>query len=99
MPLWARTGRELFYIEPGGALMSVRIEPGASFAAGNPTKLFEGPYFLGAPTTGTRSYDVSPDGRRFLMVKDAGGDQTAARPEIVVVQHWLEELKRLVPVN
>jgi hypothetical protein len=48
----------------------------------------------------TRHYDVSPDGRRFLMIKEGGGtDQTAAPPQIIVVQHWTEELKRLVPTK
>ena len=44
-----------------------------------------------------RTYDVSPDGRRFLMIKQAANEATA--PQIIVVQHWLEELKRLVPQN
>jgi hypothetical protein len=42
-----------------------------------------------------RTYDVSPDGRRFLMIKLAANEVTA--PQIVVVHNWLEELKRLVP--
>ena len=44
-----------------------------------------------------RTYDVSPDGRRFLMIKQATDEVTA--PQIVVVHNWLEELKRLVPPN
>jgi hypothetical protein len=48
---------------------------------------------------GFRPYDLAPDGR-FLIVRsdqpDAGG---AKAPEIVVVQNWLEELKRLVPAK
>jgi hypothetical protein len=43
---------------------------------------------------------VSPDGQRFLMIKSSGGsDQTAAQPQIVVVQHFDEELKHLVPAR
>jgi hypothetical protein len=42
-------------------------------------------------------YDVSADGHRFLMIKDGVTDETAAAASIVVVQHWHEELKRLVP--
>jgi hypothetical protein len=38
------------------------------------------------------------DGQRFLMIKQ-GSDQSAAPPQIVVVQNWHEELKRLVPVR
>jgi len=32
------------------------------------------------------------------MIKQAAGDQTAARPQILVVQNWFEELKRRVPI-
>jgi hypothetical protein len=46
-----------------------------------------------------RSYDVSPDGQRFLMIKDSGADGTVASGSIVVVQHWDQELKRLVPTR
>jgi hypothetical protein len=43
------------------------------------------------------SYAVSADGQRFLMLKETGVDGTAAPASIIVVQHWVEELKRLVP--
>ena len=51
-----------------------------------------------APFAG-RHYDVSRDGR-FLMIKDARRpDEVNVPPQIVVVQNWLDELKRLVPAN
>jgi hypothetical protein len=46
-----------------------------------------------------RSYDVSPDAERFLTIKEGGADGTAAPASIIVVQHWVEELKRLVPTK
>jgi hypothetical protein len=47
-----------------------------------------------------RTYDISPDGQRFLMMKAGGGpDQTGAPPSLIVIQHFDEELKRLVPAN
>ena len=47
-----------------------------------------------------RDFDVSKDGQRFLMVKPLPAPEAATRsPEIVVVENWLEELKRLVPVH
>ncbi len=47
-----------------------------------------------------RTYDVSRDGQRFLMIKEsAGGTESAPPPSLVVVQNWLEELKRLVPAK
>jgi len=55
-------------------------------------------YLTAPPVDIGRSYDVSPDGQRFLMIKDGDGTaQTAASRSIIVVQHWGEELKRLVP--
>ena len=100
-PLWARRGKELFYREPNGAVMSASVESGPTFRAGNPTKLVEGGYFLSSVLRAGRVYDVSPDGQRFLMIKVGGeSDQTAALPpSIVIVQNWFEELKRLVPTK
>ena len=46
-----------------------------------------------------RHYDIAPDGQRFLMIKERGADGTAAPASIIVVQHWVEELKRLVPTK
>jgi serine/threonine-protein kinase len=106
-PLWAPDGRELFYRAPNGdgAVMRVPILPGPAWTAGTPTRLIDAQsYALGGradlATTVFRTYDVSLDGRRFLMIKNAEGPtQTSAAPRIVVVQHWFEELKRRVPVN
>ena len=97
--LWARSGRELFYLAPDGALLTVPVEPrGTTWGAGTATKLFAGRYFTGADSS--RQYDVSPDGQRFLMIKEAGAtNQTATPPQVIVVQHWTEELKRLVPTR
>jgi hypothetical protein len=96
-PLWARNGRELFYLVPPGRVMSVPIQSGASFRAGNPQVVFDGPYV--APNS-SRTYDVSPNGERFLMIKAASQDKTSGSPpSIIVVEGWFEELKRRVPTN
>jgi hypothetical protein len=61
-------------------------------------KILEGRFYTGSGSG--RAYDVSPDSQRFLMIKSIGGlDQTAAHPQIVVVQHFDEELNRLVPTR
>jgi Tol biopolymer transport system component len=65
-PRWSRDGRELFY-RNGNKMMAVDVQSGSTFRAGTPRLLFEGDYV---------SYDVSPDGRRFLMIKSSvGGSQ------------------------
>ena len=97
-PLWARNGRELFYLGLDGALMAVPIEQGDSWRTGPPAKILESRYLGTNSGALGRTYDVSPDGRRFLMIKaGSGSDRIAGSPPIIVVQNWFEELKRLVP--
>ena len=92
-PLWARSGGELFY-RNGAALMAVPIEANPNFSAGTPEVLFEGSSFVGL---GGRTYDVSRDDERFILIKEDSGDTSAAR-QLIVVQNWFEELRQRVPV-
>jgi len=97
-PLWARNGQELFYLAPDG-LNVVAIEGGSSFKAARPIRLIERRYFAETAFIG-RTYDVSPDGQRFLMIRPSGGGvKDTARSSIVIVQGWFEELKRLAPAK
>jgi eukaryotic-like serine/threonine-protein kinase len=97
-PLWARNGRELFYVSPTGAVMRVGVERGPSWVATKPTLVVKEGYFTIPPNPG-RTYDIASDGQRFLMIKEAGAGGTAAPMSLIVVQHWVEELKRLVPTK
>jgi eukaryotic-like serine/threonine-protein kinase len=106
-PLWARNGQELFYMAIAGteaAVVSVRVERGATWKAAAPTKLFAGRFFFVDEAGGAgigRTYDVSLDGQRFLMIKDSstGNSSDVPSARFVVVQNWFEELKRLVPTK
>ena len=99
-PHWSRNGRELFYLAPDGALMAVSVSTGGSWTAGTPVRLFAWTHHSGSASNAGRTYDVSPDGRRFLMIKDVEApDKSGASPTIVVVENWGEELKRLVPTG
>jgi serine/threonine-protein kinase len=94
-PLWSRNGREIFYRNTT-SVMAVEIQTSPALSAGTPTVLFGlGDYVL----AGTRGvgYDVAPDGR-FLFLKDETGG-TGSHDHAVLVQHWFEELQRLVPRN
>ena len=79
-PLWARNGRELFYLSPTGAVMRVGVEGGPSWVATNPTLVVKEGYYGTTPSIEvSRQYDVALDGQRFLMIKEGdGSDQTAA---------------------
>ena len=95
-PLWARSGRELFFRDLQGRVMSVDVEAEPTFSWSRPKLVFEGHYVHEA-YSGGRKYDVAPDGERFLMIKESEPAGAANRQEIVVVLDWVEELKRLVP--
>jgi hypothetical protein len=108
-PVWRRDGKELFFHgSDAGALkmMAVSVTPdGASLRLGKPTPLFDlrapGPtgvieqYVGRVGVNSGAGYDILPDGR-FVMVR--GADPTGTR-EIVLVQNFFEELKRLVPTK
>jgi serine/threonine-protein kinase len=99
-PLWARSGQELFYASPTGALMRVGVDHASSWTATAPTRLVKEGYVTIPGGNPGRTYDISPDGQRFLMIKEGSGtDQTAVAPQVIVVQHWIEELKRLAPTK
>ena len=91
-PLWARGRGELFYVTLEGQVMSVPVQTDAGFAFGNAELVVERGYHWGLFG---RTYDVSPDGERFLMIRagEAGQEGSA---ELIYVLNWGEELKRLV---
>ncbi|MDA2935483.1 hypothetical protein MYX82_14270, partial [Acidobacteria bacterium AH-259-D05] len=91
-PVWSPDGTELFY-RSGNQLIAVPIQTEPTFSAGRPTPLFEKAYVSGG-IAAVPYYDISPDGQRFLMVKQEQGET-----QIHVVLNWFEELKRLVPTG
>jgi len=95
-PVWARDGQKLFYVGPK-AMMAVTIQTDPTLAPGRPEPLFDvEPY---ETSSVTRRVALSADGQRFLMLKPAESEHTVASQSIVVVENWLEELKRLVPAH
>ena len=101
-PHWRRDGRELYYalgqFNEGKikGIAAVAIDTASGFKAGKPEVIFTGDYAL---ATG-RSYDVTADGQRFIMLKAItknGSDIDSQITNLVVVENWFEELKRLSP--
>jgi serine/threonine-protein kinase len=97
-PVWTRGGRELIYLDIARHLTAQSVDTrGPTFHTGPPTTLVTSAYAAPGPW---RSYDVSPDGERFLVMKDgAGKPQDLLATGFVVVQNWFEELRRLVPTK
>jgi hypothetical protein len=81
--------------------MAVPVETDQQFKYGTPTVLFKGT--LGkitgpaaASMAGYTYWDISPDGKRFLMLKDVPAE---APRKINIVVNWFEELKEKVPLK
>ena len=91
-PRWSRDGRELYFVDETTTLFAVPISPGLVFTPGTPQRLFNAFAFNAQGA----SYDVHPDGKRFLMTRAAGA-VALPRDELVVVQDFFEELTAKVP--
>jgi serine/threonine-protein kinase len=102
LPLWSSDGSELFFsgldarqmlhvsVRPGNA-------PGSALVVGRPAVLFEQAHLPVA--TGWRPYDVFPDGRFAMIRSGDAGEGPDAAPNVVLIQHWFEELRARVPVD
>ena len=98
-PAWRRDGREIYYtlgIDGTTRMMAVPISVGdGKLTVGPAQRLFEGRFGSSGPS---RGYDVTDDGRRFLMVRLV--DSPPPPPsQMVLVANFAEELKRLAPAG
>ena len=97
-PIWSRDGRELFFSRRGRSAdlrgAGAGRRDGRRRASADVVRVRHADGWAGA-----RPYDVAPDGR-FVMIRsgetDAGG---GAASNLILIQNWFEELKRLVPTN
>jgi hypothetical protein len=91
-PLWAHTGRELFFAK-GQNMYVVRINPGPPFSAEPPRMLFAIPDRVRAGSLVRGTFAITPDDRRFLMVRDNSWEEMAGTRTVVVVENFFEELR------
>jgi len=89
-PVWSRSGSELYYRQ-GTAMVEIPIATEPVLRVGKAEVLFDGPYQ--ADRAGHSAYDVSPDGKRFLMIRNEG----AGEIDLHVVFNLGEELKAKAP--
>lgn len=98
-PVWTRGGRELVFLGVANDSFSRRhmsvavppLPPGAGFSHSPPVVLFDstGHILVGLPG---RTYDVTPDGSRFLISRPraAGPDPTAS---LTIVTNWFDDIR------
>lgn len=87
-PAWRGDGRELFYVNATGRLMSVPIETTPRVTVGTPVQIVD--VALRASRNQMREYDVSADGRTILLNTTGAGPRSVP---FTVVLNWAEELK------
>jgi hypothetical protein len=89
-PVWARNGRELYYVEPDtNQMMAVETQTGSAFHAGQPKAMFKMP--------NSSIFDVSPDSNRFLVKRP----EEAANPgsTLIFITNWFDDLRKRAPVR
>ena len=92
-PLFARGAGVLFY-RHGDEMMAVDITAGPPISVGAPRRVFEKPY--NRSDGFWPNYDVTPDGRRLLMVRSTSRD-TPSRVNVVL--NWIDQRGRVVLDN
>jgi serine/threonine-protein kinase len=92
-PVWSHDGRTLHY-RAERTMMAVAVRAGSPAEWGRPEMRFQGQFYTSA---GPRMFDLAPGGR-FLMLR-VEREEAARTHQVIVVQNWFEELKRLVPAT
>ena len=94
-PRWRGDGRKLFFVAEDGKMMAVAVKamagPKPSFEPEAPRPLFE-THLAQGPGKAIFEYDVTADGKRFLL--DSAGGSSASAPPLNVVVNWDTVLKK-----
>ena len=83
---WRGDGREIYFLAPDGMLMAAPVTGTAPFQTGTPTPLFK----IAVPDTIDPEYDVTPDGKRFLVNQQISSKEDP----ITVLVNWAATLKK-----
>jgi eukaryotic-like serine/threonine-protein kinase len=90
-PRWRRDGKELYYLAPDGRLMAAEVRTGAGFEAGFPSGLFVTHTRQPISAMDFFSYDVTPDGQKFLV--NTKVDTSNSAP-LSVILNWSSEMEK-----
>jgi eukaryotic-like serine/threonine-protein kinase len=83
-PRWRRNGKELFYISPDSKMMAVEVNTQPVFQAGTPQPWFQTDMVDTGIRTGPMSWDLAPDGNRFLIISETSSDESS----LTVALNW-----------
>ena len=96
MPVWSRSGTELFFVDYDGAMVAVSVSTGSTFQVLDQTELFElePSIFTGASNT---LFSTDVNDQRFLMARPVQREDDPRSQEMVLVNNFLTELRGLLP--
>jgi eukaryotic-like serine/threonine-protein kinase len=86
-PAWSSNGRELLYINGKNEMVSAEIPAGATFSVGRQRTLF--PVAPFSRPGSVPSFSLSPDDKRFLMLREGESGQPG---ELILAENWLQQL-------
>ena len=88
-PVWR--GNEIFYLELPGTLMAVRVSTTEGFRFEPAVNLSSAPF---QTVFTSRTFDVTRDGQRFLVVKGPTTTSGSTGSKLQIVENWFEEIAR-----
>jgi serine/threonine-protein kinase len=95
-PLWSPDGRELYYMTQLGKMMSVPVSTDPVFSSGAERELFDASQMF-FPNTALANYDITPDGERFIMVRNTQASTNTQACNVIL--NWTDELQRKLGVD
>lgn len=94
-PLWAHSGREIFYQNGDAAMVASRVTTAPTFRVDGEDLLFAmGDDYRREDVH--RAYDVTQDDKRFVMLRIVEREQAEARSDLILVENWFTELEEIV---
>ena len=95
-PLWAPDGRKIYYVRPSGELIAVPINRSGRLTVGKPAVVFDISRMF-FPNDPVPNYDLSPDGKQFVMIRNV--NYNANTTSFNIVLNWLDQLKERLAKN
>jgi len=89
--IWSPDGSEIFYVNTVGKMMAVAVKTTPAFSPGQPRELFDVSQ-MWFPNDPVRNFDISPDGKRFILVQNTRNSTRMS--SFNYVQDWGKELER-----
>jgi hypothetical protein len=93
-PRWRADGKALYYISADSKMMEVEVSTNPTFKARIPRSLFPAPIWGGGAFHNVTRYDVTADGKRFLINSATTDAATPAPAPITIVLNWTTLLKK-----